>query len=1018
MLALTGHDLTWLNPGNQRRSSFQGSPYRSCHPMWNTVKGGIRRSGKQIAYLKFFICVGVLHGPYGSGKNRQSFQEAAESWARNLSFDEFQELQENMIQDGAPEVKAKTWFGSIAAMDWLCGNWSLLSGIMDYLVELDEARLRLFSASLKGRPPGNVCKSCRPSARTGEHNRLIPRHRIRKKTKLGHTTGEYRWRQKQYEKFTTAIKLSSRNWLAESLENEYRTLLQISNQDFAAAHSILASAHGVLQKVPAKELQFSVSQDMVLVGLISTCIAIASHAWDADELRKIYRRSRGIETADLRRVECLWANVLGYLFSEDEEVAQEDKKPSSSARADPGAARSAPKTKGELLMELKSQHKNTMRLVAALLHDRDLRLQLRQIQWGASPLYGEYRSFLSNQKLGQDGSGMALARAFPDMSVLDAQEWLQDEKENLKDFWIYLLELVAKRVWGQVQHAVLCPQMIAGSLSAHAAAADACMDSMKKTWDAVLRAEEVQLHAAGRITPAARKSLGAIMGDLAFNRQSFARECAVVCRMASWNAKYKDVQELARSMYSKPLNTKHDLEDCFAHLASVHQLSTKASPFNKWTRFFYATSMPSTANNNAEYHWPQLETSLREHASMKKKTPQQQQACYGKAFKVGEPLDATVRREGFVKCKLSSTKKAGIISNQKASAATAWVAANHHNDFADAANAWTGCFFTLGCLYQNSRSKDVVLCLGFREYAALGIVLKEVKAEDKDFYVVESTPNATDARLLPTWMINNAVEQSEWMHLPMKLTHPCALPASIRNEFSVAMARVGPNEGLVKSSLEHGVLLRKEMYEHMHRVFNFGTLPAKGHGSGKKKGVIKLDYVRAAVEHFFPTWSADQKHDLCERLMAKKLPHLRAACPTEVLQAFNALSAEDQASLGAVKFLQKDQTAIKGRGKDVEPRSLSEKVHFTPEDLKDMVPNTPGSYITRHPILKRYQAFYPVDSFSVALFKPLIVFGFNQSFPYPKLYKPYECSSRRCSAFRRQRAQSVQQVEGVHVGRT
>ena len=31
-------------------------------------------------------------------------QEAAECWARGLSIDEFQELQENMIQDGAPEV--------------------------------------------------------------------------------------------------------------------------------------------------------------------------------------------------------------------------------------------------------------------------------------------------------------------------------------------------------------------------------------------------------------------------------------------------------------------------------------------------------------------------------------------------------------------------------------------------------------------------------------------------------------------------------------------------------------------------------------------------------------------------------------------------------------------------------------------------------------------------------------------------------------------------------------------------
>ena len=46
-----------------------------CHPSWNTIKGAIRRSGKQIPYLKSFICMGCLHGPYGSGKNFQSFQD-------------------------------------------------------------------------------------------------------------------------------------------------------------------------------------------------------------------------------------------------------------------------------------------------------------------------------------------------------------------------------------------------------------------------------------------------------------------------------------------------------------------------------------------------------------------------------------------------------------------------------------------------------------------------------------------------------------------------------------------------------------------------------------------------------------------------------------------------------------------------------------------------------------------------------------------------------------------------------
>ncbi|CAE7660841.1 unnamed protein product [Symbiodinium sp. KB8] len=864
MLAMTGHDLAFLSRGwvrptaplycglacvaDEESLQFKAAYMlgyeaglrvhiepEGCHPAWNAVKCSIRRAGKQIAFLKSLICFGCLHGPFNSGKNQQSFQEAAENFANNLAFDEFQELKELMIADGATEVKAKTWFGSIDALDWLCGNWSLLSAIMDHLVALDD-----------GEP-------------VEEH--------------------------------------------------------------------------------------------------------------DSDD-------------------------------AEDEAEAEEP------ADDQPAAAPAEPKTKGELLVQLKSEHKNTMRLVAALLHDRDLRVELKQIQLGSGPLHAEYRAFLKNQTEGQDASltwaadrstghgwyrcvldtlalihdPVTLAACevtaapgpvrLPDSSFLEAQEWFRDEQKNLDELWLYLLEVASKRAWGQIQHAALFPQLVAGALSDDKRAAAAAMSAGERLWDAILRAEDMQFHGAGieGISAAARVSLGRIMSDLAFNRQSFARECAVVCRQAQWQHDYKDVQDLARSLYAKPLNTKFDLEDCFAHLSSVHQLTSKASPFNKWTRYFYATSMPSIMNNNPEYHWPQLETTLRDHAAMKRESAEGKKEAYGKAFKVSEPLDPSVRRNGFVKCKLSSTKKAGIISNQKASCAAAWLAANRENDFAEAGQAWTGCFFVAGHLYQNSNTNQVALCLGFREYGALAVVLKEVKAGDKEFYVIESTPNPADSLLLPSWLFNNTVsEESQWKHVPMKLMHPLLLPADIRDQHTVAMARDGPNEGLVKSALRSGVTLNLQMYRSLHACFGF-DLPAKGKGSGKKSGnVIKVDFVRAAVNFFMKDFSDDERQELVDKLMGKRLRHLRTACPQEVMDAFNALPTDDQQAIGTVKFLKKDQSAINHRSKLREPRSLNARVHFTPEDLKDLVPDVPGCYINRHPVLKRYQAFYPVNSFSAAL---------------------------------------------------
>lgn len=203
--------------------------------------------------------------------------------------------------------------------------------------------------------------------------------------------------------------------------------------------------------------------------------------------------------------------------------------------------------------------------------------------------HGWYRCVLDTLALIHDPATLAACEVtaapgpakLPDSSVLEAQEWFGDEQKNLNELWVYLLEVVSKRAWGQVQHAALFPQVLASALSDDKRAAAAGMSAAERTWDAILRAEEIQHHGAGSISAASRVSLGRIMNDLAFNRQSFARECAVVCRQARWQHDYKDVQDLARSLYSKPLNTKFDLEDCFAHLSSVHQLTSKAMPFNK-----------------------------------------------------------------------------------------------------------------------------------------------------------------------------------------------------------------------------------------------------------------------------------------------------------------------------------------------------------------------------------------------------------------------------------------------------
>ena len=79
--------------------------------------------------------------------------------------------------------------------------------------------------------------------------------------------------------------------------------------------------------------------------------------------------------------------------------------------------------------------------------------------------------------------------------------------------------------------------------------------------------------------------------------------------------------------------------------------------------------------------------------------------------------------------------------------------------------------------------------------------------------------------------------------------------------------------------------------------------------------MIKVDFVRAAVNLFMTDLSDDEKQGLVDKLMGKRLHHLRTACPQEVMDAFNTLPTDDQQALGTIKFLKKDQSAINQRSK-------------------------------------------------------------------------------------------------------
>ena len=71
----------------------------ACHSHWNDVKNGLRRSNMQHVLLLGTVLSNVAHGPYKSGRNAQTLQEAVSHYAETISFDDFNDLVDMMAMD-------------------------------------------------------------------------------------------------------------------------------------------------------------------------------------------------------------------------------------------------------------------------------------------------------------------------------------------------------------------------------------------------------------------------------------------------------------------------------------------------------------------------------------------------------------------------------------------------------------------------------------------------------------------------------------------------------------------------------------------------------------------------------------------------------------------------------------------------------------------------------------------------------------------------------------------------------
>lgn len=252
------------------------------------------------------------------------------------------------------------------------------------------------------------------------------------------------------------------------------------------------------------------------------------------------------------------------------------------------------------------------------------------------------------------------------------------------------------------------------------------------------------------------------------------------------------------------------------------------------------------------------------------------------------------------------------------------------------------------------------------------------------FYTLDMRPNAR----VPIWMFSDRLElhpaaATGWVHLPVEIMHPKTAPAKLAREYVAVFHQTGEPDSLLHSAVANGVFLNMKQLRlaQVHLKYKMCD-PGKGHG--KNGRIVKRDWCQGLIDHLFPEASAADKLQMLRGLMGQTWVHLDPKVASkhtkDILSAFHGLPSEDQSTFVELAAVASDEILLQEKRDQkarVQAAPKKERMHETPITLRDLCPRVAGSRLTRHPVLKRYQAFYPEFNEKGSLFlilKPHFLF--------------------------------------------
>ena len=141
------------------------------------------------------------------------------------------------------------------------------------------------------------------------------------------------------------------------------------------------------------------------------------------------------------------------------------------------------------------------------------------------------------------------------------------EVEILTKYVNLCMEICSARCWSQCQSCICIPNTFASVHHPEISEREKGLKLVQKVWAAVLQAEKTLKD--DRVDVAVKDSLEQIMTHMSWHKSQVARELFLVCQAGEWLHSDQQIRQLAYYLFSPPANSKHFLEDTFAHLADI-----------------------------------------------------------------------------------------------------------------------------------------------------------------------------------------------------------------------------------------------------------------------------------------------------------------------------------------------------------------------------------------------------------------------------------------------------------------